>query len=88
MFVFVVYFWWGKLEGQRGQTPGKKALNIKIVGRASGQPVGMGKGIGRGLLRGFISGSLCGLGYWWMLWDDHNQTWHDKIVESVVIVER
>jgi len=25
------------------------------------------------------------LGYFWMLWDDDNQTWHDKVVRSRVV---
>jgi uncharacterized RDD family membrane protein YckC len=34
-----------------------------------------------------MSGNFCFLGYLWMLWDDKNQTWHDKVVNSVVIVD-
>lgn len=84
VFVFVVWYWWGKLIGERGQTPGKKALNIKVVSRSSGQPVGLGKGIGRGFMY-YVSSMVCYLGYLWMLWDANNQTWHDKVVDSVVV---
>ncbi len=84
--VFVVWFWWGKLVGEKGQTPGRKAVNIRVVGISTGQPVGMGRGIGRGFM-GYVSGFLCYLGYLWMLWDDNNQTWHDKVVDSIVIVD-
>lgn len=87
MVVFVVSYWWGELIGERGQTPGKKAVNIKVVGRATGQPVGMGKGIGRGFMS-YVSSFLCYLGYFWMLWDGNKQTWHDKVVDSIVIVDR
>ena len=27
----------------------------------------------------------CCLGFLWMLWDDEDQTWHDKICDTVVI---
>lgn len=84
MLVFVVWFWWGKLIGETGQTPGRKATGIRVVGRYTGQPIGMGKGIGRGFM-GYVSSWLCYLGYLWMLWDDNNQTWHDKVVDSVVV---
>jgi uncharacterized RDD family membrane protein YckC len=84
VFVFIVWFWWGKLIGERGQTPGKKALSIKVVGRATGQPVGLGKGIGRGFMS-YISAVPCYLGFLWMLWDADKQTWHDKVVDSIVI---
>jgi uncharacterized RDD family membrane protein YckC len=33
----------------------------------------------------FLSGQILGLGYFWMLWDDNDQTWHDKIVKSIVV---
>jgi hypothetical protein len=26
-----------------------------------------------------------GLGYWWMLWDPQQQTWHDKLVATTVV---
>ncbi|MFQ5558092.1 MAG: RDD family protein, partial [Acidimicrobiales bacterium] len=85
LFAGIVYFWWGKLLGEQGQTPGKKAVGIKVVGTSTGQPVGMGRGIGRGLMAQFISGNVCLLGYLWMLWDGKNQTWHDKVADSVVV---
>jgi len=28
------------------------------------------------------------IGYLWMLWDDEKQTWHDKVVGSVVVPAR
>jgi len=32
-----------------------------------------------------ISGQIFYLGYLWMLWDDKQQTWHDKVVGSIVV---
>lgn len=32
-----------------------------------------------------ISGICFGLGYLWMLFDQDNQTWHDKILNTVVV---
>ena len=35
---------------------------------------------------GYIpSGLLLGLGYVWMLWDDQNRCWHDKMAGTYVI---
>ena len=51
----------------------------------TGEPIGIGKALGRQLFASFISGQIFSLGYLWMLWDDKKQTWHDKIVGSVVI---
>jgi uncharacterized RDD family membrane protein YckC len=75
--------YWGKLEGN-SQTVGKKALGIRVVDANTGGPIGTGKAIGRYFSR-ILSQFLCWLGYFWMLWDDRNQTWHDKIVSSVVV---
>ena len=69
----------------RGQSWGMKATHTRLVGADDGQPIGFGRALGRQLFAGFISGNLCLLGYLWMLWDKRKQTWHDKIVSSVVV---
>ncbi|MFE5739587.1 RDD family protein [Streptomyces celluloflavus] len=71
-------------EGSTGQTPGKKALNIRVVREATGQPLGFGMAFVRKLCH-FLDGPLCGLGYWWPLWDEKSQTFADKIIGSVVV---
>jgi uncharacterized RDD family membrane protein YckC len=75
--------YWAKMDGAYG-TVGKKALKIRVVDANTGQPMGTGRGVGRYFAR-ILSGFLCGLGYLWMLWDDRSQTWHDKIVSTVVV---
>ena len=47
-------------------------------------PIGTGRSVGR-LVGSFVSGWFFYLGYLWMLWDSEKQTWHDKMVSSVVI---
>ena len=69
----------------RGQSWGMKATHIRLVGAQDGQPIGFGRALGRQLFGAFISGNVCALGYLWMLWDKRKQTWHDKIVNSVVV---
>ncbi len=32
-----------------------------------------------------MSNQVFSLGYLWMLWDDDKQTWHDKMVRSIVV---
>ncbi|HKH06307.1 MAG TPA: RDD family protein [Acidimicrobiales bacterium] len=76
--------YWALLDGKRGQSLGKRALNIKVVDINSGLPIGAGRGVGRFFAR-YLSGLLCGLGYLWALWDDQHQAWHDKLVNSVVV---
>ena len=72
-------------QGRTGQTLGKKVSGIRVVGRQDGQPIGSGRALGRWLFASFISGNVCYLGYLWALWDPQKQTWHDKIVDTVVI---
>lgn len=83
----LIWFWHGTLVGEKGQTPGKKALGLRVVDIATGQPVGRGRGIGRGLMKWFVSGSIVYLGFLWSIWDSEKQTWHDKVASSVVIKE-
>ena len=69
----------------RSQTPGQKALNIRVLDANTGQPIGTGRAFGRYLFKSLISGTVCYLGYLWMLWDSKRQTWHDKVANSVVV---
>jgi uncharacterized RDD family membrane protein YckC len=72
------------LEGRSGQTLGARAASIRVVGLYDQQPIGPGRAIGRYFAR-ILSGALCGLGYFWMLWDPQRQTWHDKLTNSIVV---
>ena len=80
--VIVIYI---RALGKTGQTWGRKIAGVKVVGEMTGQPIGIGKALGRQLFASFISGQIFYLGYLWMLWDDKKQTWHDKVVGSIVI---
>jgi uncharacterized RDD family membrane protein YckC len=79
-----VLFYWAKLEGGSGQSLGKRALGIRTVDAATGQPIGGGRAIGRYFAR-ILSAIPCYLGYLWAAWDERKQTFHDKIVNSVVL---
>jgi uncharacterized RDD family membrane protein YckC len=82
VLVAVLYF---RALGRTGQTWGRKIVSIRVVRTQTGEPIGVGRAIGRQLFAGFISGQVCYLGYLWMLWDEQRQTWHDKVVDSVVV---
>lgn len=71
--------------GNTGQTWGRKIVGNKVVGSTTGMPIGVGRALGRQLFAGFISAQIFYLGYLWMLWDSNKQTWHDKVVDSVVV---
>jgi uncharacterized RDD family membrane protein YckC len=70
--------------GPTGQTLGKKALNIRVFDLRVGGPIGYGRALLRYLVKSFFSWILL-LGYLWMLWDREKQTWHDKLVNCVVV---
>ena len=79
----VAYYGW--LEGSpSGQTIGKRMLGIRVYDLRQGGPIGTGRAIGRYFAR-ILSAIPCLLGYFWMLWDKEKQTWHDKLVGSVVV---
>lgn len=80
-FAYYIY-----LEGSpSGQTIGKRVMNIRVVDADSpGQAIGFGRAAGRYFAR-FLSGIPCLLGYFWMLWDDNQQTWHDKLATTIVV---
>jgi uncharacterized RDD family membrane protein YckC len=77
--------YYGYLEGSAsGQTIGKRALGIRVYDFRAGGPIGTSRGILRYFAR-ILSTIPLFLGYFWMLWDDEKQTWHDKIAGSVVV---
>ena len=84
----------GYLQGKRGQSIGKKVLKIGVINERTGQYLGVGRGLGRLAVDILISlpSQLIPLlffiplvNYLWPLWDDKNQTWHDKAVHSLVV---
>ncbi len=75
----VLIFW-----AERGGTPGKLVLGLRIVDAdTGGLPT-----IGRLVLRyvGYLISALpLGLGYVWALWDSRRQCWHDKLAGTLVV---
>ena len=68
-----------------GQTIGKKLLGLQVVDENTLQPgIGTGQAAGRYFAR-FLSQLVCLLGYFWMLWDDQKQCWHDKLGKTKVV---
>ena len=82
----VLPFWyWIELEGVSGQTLGKRAMNIRVVRKGTQYSIGRGAALGRTFGKS-ISGLPFSIGYLWMLWDVDQQTWHDKMVNSQVVM--
>jgi uncharacterized RDD family membrane protein YckC len=83
MFIAVIAYFIYFEGGPTGQTIGKKVCGIRVVDFATGGPIGFGRGALRYI--GRIPSSILLLGYLWMLWDPEQQTWHDKIANTVVV---
>ena len=75
--------------GERGQTVGKRVVNIQVRDEATGGPIGYGKAFLRWLVGALLSVFTCGIGgildILWPLWDNKRQTLHDKVVNSLVV---
>jgi uncharacterized RDD family membrane protein YckC len=68
----------------RGQTPGLRAVGLRLVAADGGGPIGPARAVVRALAR--VPSALPALvGFVWMLWDRRKQTWYDKISRTVVI---
>lgn len=67
-----------------GQTVGNRVCGIRIVDVSTGGSIDYVRALLRWLMS-YVSGIAILLGYLWMLWDPHNQTWHDKVANSYVV---
>ena len=78
----------GRSGENNGQTIGMQVVNIRIV-RETGEPMTAGTAILRETLVKGILMAICFivtiLNYLAPLWDDRNQAWHDKIVNTLVV---
>ena len=66
-----------------GQTIGKKMMKIRIT-KDDGTAFGYGDAFLRNLIGYWISSLVCSLGFFWALFDQQRQTWHDKIFKTHV----
>jgi len=78
----------GRSGENNGQTIGMQVVGIRIV-RETGEPMTAGTAILRETLIKGILMAICVivtiLNYLAPLWDDRNQAWHDKIVNTLVV---
>jgi uncharacterized RDD family membrane protein YckC len=72
------------LEGQTGQSTGKRIAGTKLISMTTGQPVGVGLAIGRYFVH-ILDAIPCYIGFLWPLWDAKRQTFADKILSTVVV---
>ncbi len=89
----VNWFLMGREGDRNGMTLGKQIIKTRVV-REDGQPVSVGFAILREFVVRFLLFALAGLFIFylpllldvlWPLWDERNQTLHDKIVSTYVV---
>lgn len=69
---------------RRGQTFGHRVARVRVIDARTGGPLSRGRSYGRAFGT-LLSNSLYGLGYAWALWEPRRRTFHDMIVDSVVV---
>ena len=82
--VFIAYVIWAFVLFARGTTPGKKLLGMRVIredgGNASFFTMLIREWVGKP-----ISGLIVLLGFLWILIDQDNQGWHDKLMSTYVV---
>jgi uncharacterized RDD family membrane protein YckC len=72
------------LQGQTGQSIGKKQVGVKILAEPTGQVIGPLMTFVRQLAH-IVDAIPCYIGFFWPLWDEKKQTFADKIMSTVVV---
>lgn len=74
----------GFRQGSCGQSLGKRAVGIRLVGATTGRPVGFRCAVVRQIAHPLDALPLH-LGYLWPLWDEQRQTFADKVCATLVV---
>jgi uncharacterized RDD family membrane protein YckC len=89
-FVFSTIMWWLyhaiQESGPNQATVGKKAMGIKVI-NMEGERISFANATGRHFGK-YISMLIIFIGYLMMLWDDKNQTLHDKMAGTLVVLSK
>jgi uncharacterized RDD family membrane protein YckC len=80
----LVGVYYASCEGRIDQTPGKRAVGIRVVDDSSGDHIGVARGLPRFVVSWFSFIAFL-VGYLAMLGDPAGQTWHDPAARAVVV---
>lgn len=85
LFAIIFGIWnYGYRQGLTGSSIGKSIMKFKVVGEATGRPIGFGPSVLRQFAH-IIDGLICNIGYLFPLWDAKRQTIADKIMSTVCL---
>ena len=79
-FLYFGYFW-----SKDGQSMGMRWLHIRVVRRNKEEQLSFWRAAFRGSVGYWLSGVVFYIGYLWAIWDDENETWHDKVFDTWVV---
>ncbi len=82
IIVTMLFFGWFWRHG--GQTLGMRAWRLRIE-HEDGGVISWAQVLLR-CLAAVPSLALGGLGYWWMLWDRENRSWHDRFSHTRIVM--
>lgn len=85
MLLSIVYLVIQLIFFNKSKTMGKAALGLQVVSSKDGEPIGFWKMLFREWIVKGASGSVFLLGFIWILIDDRNRGWHDKILDTYVV---
>lgn len=80
--IATVLFWVYK-----SATPGKMVFSAYVIDEKTGNKPSIGQSILR-YLGYYLSMLPLGGGFFWIIWDDKKQGWHDKIAGTVVVYKK
>lgn len=83
LLFFSLFGFFAKFWTHNGQTLGMQVWGVRIQ-NADGTAIDLWQALLRFMIAA-VSLLALGLGYWWMLWDKQNRTWHDIYSESQVV---
>lgn len=83
MYMLLSLVYCGGMVTLRGQTLGKMAVGLRVAGPDGGKPVFWRAAL-RETVGKLISTYVLFMGHLWMLWDQRQQTWHDKMAQTYV----
>jgi uncharacterized RDD family membrane protein YckC len=88
--IFIVIYQIILLGAPRGQTVGNMAVGTRVVDAVTGAPIGVSKAAARAIVELVLNVTVIGgiLDVLWPLWDQRNQTLHDKAAGSLVVMIR
>lgn len=86
VLVGLAYIVWnyGYKQGTTGSSIGKGIMKFKVVGEATGQPIGFAMSFVRQLAH-FLDAIICYIGFLFPLWDAKRQTIADKVMKTVCL---